>query len=95
MPPQRLRRFRRPATAAEILRRPTRGSLRPLVPLAYLMGLSGLAYLAQGRVVGDQGFSGSDTILILCAWALSLAWLVGLVAFARRMPSSADRAVGS
>jgi hypothetical protein len=26
-------------------------------PIAYLMRLSGLAYLVQGRVVGSEGFS--------------------------------------
>lgn len=31
-------------------------------PIAYLMGLSGLTYLAQGGVVGSGGFSHIETI---------------------------------
>jgi hypothetical protein len=54
-------------------------------PLAYLVGLSGLAYVAQGWVVGSEGFSSTNTILILLAWALSLAWMIWLAVLARRM----------
>ena len=53
--------------------------------IACLMGLSGLTYLVQGWVVGSEGFSGTDTILILLAWALSLAWMIWLVVVAWRM----------
>jgi hypothetical protein len=54
-------------------------------PIAYLVGFSGLAYLAQGWVVGADGFSGSHTILILMAWVLSLVWMIWLVVIARRL----------
>ena len=54
-------------------------------PIGYLMGLSGLAYLVQGWVVGSQGFSGTHTTLILVAWVLSLAWMIWLVVVAWRM----------
>jgi hypothetical protein len=54
-------------------------------PIAYLVGLSGLAYLVQGWVVGSEGFSGTHTILILVAWALTLAWMIWLVVVAWRM----------
>src|SRR5689334_4336788 len=54
--------------------------------IAYLMGLSGLAYLAQGWVVGSEGFSGTHTILILVAWVLSLVWMAWLVVLAWRQP---------
>jgi hypothetical protein len=54
-------------------------------PIAYLMGLSGLTYLVQGWVVGSEGFSGTHTILILLAWALSLAWMIWLILIAWRM----------
>jgi hypothetical protein len=47
-------------------------------PIAYLMGLSGITYLVQGWVVGSEGFSGTHTILILLAWALSLVWMIWL-----------------
>jgi hypothetical protein len=54
-------------------------------PLAYMMGLSGLTYLVQGWVVGSEGFSVTHTILILVAWALTLAWMIWLVVVAWRM----------
>ena len=54
--------------------------------VAWLMGLSGVAYLAQGWVVGAQGFSSADTTLILVAWALSLAWMIWLVIIIWRKP---------
>ena len=59
---------------------------RPAVPkgVAWLMGASGVAYLAQGWVVGTQGFSVADSNLIVAAWALSLAWMGWLVAATRR-----------
>jgi hypothetical protein len=52
--------------------------------VTWLMGLSGAAYLAQGWVVGEQGFSGADTTLILLTWVLSLAWMIWLVVATRR-----------
>jgi hypothetical protein len=55
--------------------------------VAYLMGLTGVAYLAQGWVVGADGFTGTDSILIVAAWALSLAWMIWLAVGARRMPT--------
>lgn len=57
-------------------------------PIAYLMGLSGLTYLVQGWVVGSEGFSETHTILILVAWALTLAWMIWLVVVAWRLPDS-------
>ena len=54
-------------------------------PLGYLMGLSGLAYLMQGWVVGAQGFSGMETIAIEVTYVLNLAWMIWLVVLARRM----------
>lgn len=53
-------------------------------PLGYLMGLSGLAYLVQGWVVGVQGFSGTETIAIEVAYVLDLAWMIWLVVMSRR-----------
>jgi hypothetical protein len=60
-------------------------------PIAYLMALSGLTYLVQGWVVGSEGFSGTHTIMILTAWALSLAWMIWLVVSAWRMQDSQAR----
>jgi hypothetical protein len=59
--------------------------------IAYLMGLSGMAYLVQGWVVGAEGFSGTHTAMILLAWALGLVWMIWLVVLAWRMPNSQGR----
>jgi hypothetical protein len=55
--------------------------------IAYVMGLSGVAYLVQGWVVGSEGFSGRHTVLILAAWILSLSCMIPLLVAARRMGS--------
>jgi hypothetical protein len=55
-------------------------------PFGYLMGLSGLASLVQGWVVGSDGFSQTESIAIIATWALSLAWMIWLVVVAWRMP---------
>jgi hypothetical protein len=54
-------------------------------PIAYLMGLSGLTYLVQGWVVGSEGFSRTETIAIVLAFVLDLAWMIWLVVVAWRM----------
>jgi hypothetical protein len=53
-------------------------------PIGYLMGLSGLACLVQGWVVGAEGFSGSHSTLIVVTWVLSVAWMIWLVVVAWR-----------
>ena len=53
-------------------------------PIAVLMGLSGLAYLVQGWVVGTEGFSATHTTTILLAWAFTVAWMTWLTAIAWR-----------
>jgi hypothetical protein len=58
-------------------------------PIAYLMGLTGLAYLVQGWLVGSEGFSQTVSIAIVLAWVLSLAWMIWLVVVAWRMQDSA------
>jgi hypothetical protein len=55
-------------------------------PVAYLMGLSGLTYLAQGWVAGTDGFTHAHDVLIVLAWVLNLAWMIWL---ARCRPSGA------
>ncbi|MEU8264720.1 hypothetical protein AB0C02_29385 [Micromonospora sp. NPDC048999] len=57
-------------------------------PIAHLMGLSGLAYLAQGWVVGSVGFSQAETIAIVLAFVLDVAWMSWLVVVAWRMHES-------
>jgi hypothetical protein len=48
------------------------------------MCVSEVAYLAQGWVVGAQGFSSANTTLILVAWVLSLVWMIWLAIDTRR-----------
>jgi hypothetical protein len=57
-------------------------------PIAYLMGLSGLTYLAQGWVVGEEGFSQTLSIAIVLAWVLGLAWMIWLGVVVWRMPDA-------
>jgi hypothetical protein len=58
-------------------------------PIAYLMGLSGLTYLVQGWLVGEEGFSQTVSIAIVLAWILSLAWMIWLAVVSWRMRDSA------
>src|SRR5437763_1762386 len=60
-------------------------------PIAYLMGLTGLAYLVQGWVVGSEGFSQTESIVIVLAWVLDLGWMIWLVVVACRMQASGPR----
>jgi hypothetical protein len=52
--------------------------------LGCLMGLSGLAYLVQGWVLGSEGFTETNTFAILAGYVLILAWIVWLTAVAWR-----------
>ena len=52
--------------------------------ISYLMGTSGLVYVVQGWVVGSQGFSQTESILIVLAWVLSLAWMIWLLLVSRQ-----------
>jgi hypothetical protein len=58
-------------------------------PIAYLMGFTGLAYLMQGWVVGSEGFSQTESIVIVLAWLLGLVWMIWLAVVAWRMRDSA------
>ena len=58
--------------------------------IAYLMGLSGLAYLVQGWVAGSEGFTPTQSGAIVLAWVLSLVWMIWLVVVASRMQESGD-----
>jgi hypothetical protein len=51
-------------------------------PIGYVMALAGLTYIAQGIVVGAEGFSSNGTIPGLLAFVLDLAWMAALVAVA-------------
>lgn len=54
-------------------------------PIGYLMSLSGLTYLVQGWVVGSEGFSQTESVLIVAAWVFSLTWMIWLAVVARRI----------
>jgi hypothetical protein len=54
-------------------------------PLGYLMALSGLAYTAQGWVLGTEGFPETNTVAILAGYVLILAWIVWLLVTAWRI----------
>jgi hypothetical protein len=56
--------------------------------IAYLMGLSGLTYVGQGWAVGSEGFSRTETIAIVLAFVLDLAWMIWLLVVAWRMRDS-------
>jgi hypothetical protein len=48
-------------------------------PIVVLMGLSGFTYLVQGWVAGSEGFSQTQTITIVLAEVLNVAWMIGLL----------------
>jgi hypothetical protein len=56
--------------------------------LGYLMGLSGLAYIVQGWVLGTEGFPESNTFAILGGYVLILAWIIWLIVVAWRTKES-------
>ena len=57
-----------------------------------LMGVSGFAYVAQGWVLGSEGFSQTESIAIVVTWVLSLAWMIWLVVVAWRMQETVQDA---
>lgn len=59
-------------------------------PIGYLMGLSGLAYIAQGFVTGFEGFSPNNTAPTIIAYILWLAWSIWLLIFAWRTKESTE-----
>jgi hypothetical protein len=54
-------------------------------PVGYLMGLTGLAYVVQGFVLGSEGFSPTNTAPQLLANVLFVVWSVWLLVVAWRM----------
>jgi hypothetical protein len=61
-------------------------------PIAVLLALTGLVYLAQGWLVGEEGFSPAVSIAIVLAWVLSLAWMIWLAIVAWRTPATESMA---
>lgn len=61
--------------------------------LGGLMGLSGLAYIAQGWIIGTEGFAAANALPTLAGIALVLVWAVWLIISAwRTVPR--ERAAG-
>jgi hypothetical protein len=52
--------------------------------LGFLMGLAGLAYVAQGWVLGSDGFSATNSSAILAGYVLTLGWTTWLAVLAWR-----------
>lgn len=59
--------------------------------IGLLMGLSGVAFLVQGWVVGTEGFSPTMSNAIVLAELLDVVWMIWLVVAAWRMQGSAPR----
>jgi hypothetical protein len=58
--------------------------------IGVLMGLSGLAYLAQGWVIGSEGFSATNSVPTLVGIVATLVWSIWLLMTALRMPQPVD-----
>jgi hypothetical protein len=64
---------------------------RPVSPIiGYLMALTGLAYLAQGWIIGALGFAGANALPTLIGIIAIVVWTVWLAASAWRMKESGD-----
>ena len=68
------------------------GTARIPRPIGYLMGLSGLAYIVQGWVLGAEGFSATNTVPQLLAYLLVFAWSIWLLILAWRRKESVEAA---
>lgn len=69
---------------------------RPRRVIGYLAGLTGLSYIAQGLIVGFEGFSATNEIAITLGLFLGLAWIVVLAVISWRMraPDSGRHTTG-
>lgn len=61
--------------------------------IGYLMGLTGLAYIAQGWVLGYEGFSENNSAPTLVAYVAWLVWSIWLLIISWRMKESGKAAV--
>jgi hypothetical protein len=61
------------------------GTARTARAIGVLMGLAGLAYLAQGWVIGAEGFSDANSIPTLIGIVATLTWSIWLLISAWRM----------
>ena len=63
-------------------------------PIAYLTGIAGIAYLAQGWTAGVEGFSSGHTTAIITAEVVNVTWMIWLLVVAWRLQDSAAPSVG-
>ena len=63
-------------------------------PIGYLMALSGLAYIAQGWVIGSEGFSATNSAPTLVGIVATLVWSIWLLVSAWRMKALVDAPSG-
>jgi hypothetical protein len=65
---------------------------RALLPgsIAYVMGLAGFTYLAQGSFAGVEGFSPTHTLGIVAAEVLNAVWMTWLLVGGWRAPKPAS-----
>ncbi|CAG1003325.1 MAG: hypothetical protein OIN86_02425 [Candidatus Methanoperedens sp.] len=63
-------------------------------PIGYLMGLSGLAYIVLGWVIGSEGFSATGRIPNLLGIILVLGWSIWLLIIAWRMKEAVEAPAG-
>jgi len=59
--------------------------------IGVVTALSGFAYIAQGILVGAEGFSSNLAIPALSALVLDVAWMIWLVIIAWRKPRTIRR----
>ena len=60
-------------------------------PVVAGIALSGLAYLAQGWVVGAAGFSAAESMAIVAAFVLDVLWMSWLLVIALADPAKSRR----
>jgi hypothetical protein len=58
--------------------------------IGYLMGLSGVAYIVQGWVIGSEGFSATNSAPTLIGIIATLVWSIWLLFGAWRMQEAVD-----
>ena len=63
-------------------------------PVGVLMGLTGLAYILQGWVIGSEGFSPNNTVPTLGGYLTWLVWSLWFLISAWRMKASPGAAGG-
>jgi hypothetical protein len=57
-------------------------------PIGYVMGLSGLAFIVQGWVVGTEGFSLTNGVMNNISGLSTIVWIIWLLIVVLRMKES-------